>query len=585
MKELLKSLRQYRWRAIVTPLFMIGEAALEILIPFMMTKLLGVIERAGNANLPLTGADFRQIALYGGIMLAMAIASLTCGIFGGKFASEASAGFAANLRDDMFDHIQTYSFTNIDRFSTSSLITRLTTDVTNVQQAFQMSIRMLVRAPILFLFASIMAFVIAPNIAWIFLVAASILGVVVFLLMRQVQPNFRQMFLKYDKLNSVTQENLTGIRVVKSYVLEGKEIEKYQRATQETYDYSVKAEKIIVTMMPIVQLVMYATMLTLLAVGGLKIINGTFEVASLTGLLSYSTQILSGIMTVAMAINFIAMSRPAMERIGEVLGERTTIENSLNSVTEVKDGSIQFEHVHFRYEGAAGEDVLQDINLSIRSGETVGIIGGTGSSKSTLVSLLPRLYDVTDGRVKVGGVDVRAYHIETLRNAVAMVLQKNVLFSGTIAENLRWGKENATQEELEHAAKQACADEFIRQFPEGYEYDLGQGGVNVSGGQKQRLCIARALLKQPKVLILDDSTSAVDTKTDASIRAALKEHAPEVTKIIIAQRIASVQESDRILVLDDGKAVAFDTHEKLLKSCEIYREIYQSQTQGGQENG
>ncbi len=586
MRDLLKSLRQYKWRAIVTPLVMVGEAAMEICIPFIMTKLLGVIESAQRAGLSLTGTDFGKICLFGGIMLAMALLSLTCGVLGGKFAAEASTGFAANLREDMFDHIQTYSFANIDRFSTSSLITRLTTDVNNVQQAFQMTIRMLVRAPVLFVFASIMAFIIAPNIAWIYIVAATVLAIVIFLLMRRVQPNFREMFKRYDKLNSVTQENLTGIRVVKSYVTEGEEIEKYQRATQETYDYSVRAEKILVAMMPIVQLVMYATMLIILAVGGVNIVSQSgLEISDLTGLLSYSTQILSGIMMVAMTINFIAMSRPAMERIGEVLKERTTVENPIRPVTTVKDGSIEFQDVRFRYEGSSDSDVLQGIGFTVRSGETVGIIGGTGSSKSTLVSLLPRLYDVTSGSVKVGGVDVRSYDIEILRNAVAMVLQKNVLFSGSVAENLRWGNENATQEELEHAAKQACAHEFIEQLPNGYEYDLGQGGVNVSGGQKQRLCIARALLKRPKVLVLDDSTSAVDTKTDASIRAALKEHAPEVTKIIIAQRIASVQESDRILVLDDGQLVAFDTHEELLRSCEIYREIYQSQTQGGGEDG
>ncbi len=584
MKFLLKSVRQYKLRAVLTPIVMVGEAAMEIMIPFIMTRLLSVIEGAERAGVALTPAHLGTIALYGGIMLLMAAVSLTCGILGGKLASEAGAGFAANLREDMFNQIQTYSFQNIDKFSTSSLITRLTTDVTSVQQAFQMSIRMLVRAPILFLFASIMSFVIAPHIAWLFLVGATVLGFVVVLLMRRVQPNFRQMFKKYDKLNAVTQENLTGIRVVKAYVLEGQEIDKYQRATQEAYDYSVRAEKLMVALMPLVQLVMYATTLTLLAVGGVSIIqqNG-LQISDLTGLLSYSTQILSGVMTVSMAINFIAMSRPAMERITEVLQESATIVNPFNALTEVTDGSIAFENVSFRYSEQADTDVLRGVNLTIKSGETVGIIGGTGSAKSTLVSLIPRLYDATAGVVRVGGADVRAYDVETLRNAVAMVLQKNVLFSGSIAENLRWGNENATQEELELAAKQACADEFIERLPEKYEYDLGQGGVNVSGGQKQRLCIARALLKKPKILILDDSTSAVDTRTDASIRAALKEYAPDVTKLIIAQRLSSVRDADRILVLNDGEIVAFDTHDELLKSCEIYQEVYALQTQGGEE--
>ncbi len=584
MTFLLKSLRQYRRKAIVTPIIMVGEAAMEILIPFIMTKLIGVIEQAKKLNLPLTPTDLGSIAIFGAIMLGMALVSLTCGVLGGKFASEASAGFAANLREDMYDHIQTYSFTNIDRFSSSSLITRLTTDVNNVQMSFQMSIRMLVRAPVLFVFAAIMSFVLAPHIAWIFLLSASILGVIVFLLMRKVQPNFRQMFKKYDKLNSVTQENLTGIRVVKAYVLEGQEIDKYQRATQETYDYTVRAEKIMVTMMPLVQLVMYATMMILLAVGGVNIISGAgLEIADLTGLLSYSTQILSGIMMVSMVINFIAMSRPAMERIAEVLQEQSTIESPENPVTEVADGSIDFENVFFSYSGKENTDVLRQINLHIKSGETVGVIGGTGSSKSTLVSLIPRLYDVTGGCVRVGGVDVRDYDVETLRNAVAMVLQKNVLFSGSIADNLRWGDENATEGQIRSAVEQACAEEFVAQ--KGLDYDLGQGGVNVSGGQKQRLCIARALLKKPKVLILDDSTSAVDTKTDATIRAALKEHAPTVTKIIISQRVASVQEADRILVLSDGEIVACAPHAELLKECDIYREVYQSQTQGGGEDG
>lgn len=579
----MKSLRQYKGRAILTPIVMVVEAVLEILIPFVMTLLVGVIENADAAT-GLTGADLGQIAIYGAIMLALGIASLVAGALGGKFASEASAGFAANLRQDAFDKIQTYSFANIDKFSSSSLITRLTTDITNVQMSFQMSIRMLVRAPVMFVSAAVMSFLIAPDIAWIFLVAALVLFVLVYFVMRKAQPSFRQMFKKYDRLNAVVQENLTGIRVVKAYVLEGKEIDKYHEATQDAYDYSVKAERIMATMMPVVQGIMYTTMILLLAIGGTQIIGGNLQVATLTGLMSYATQILSGVMMVAMVLTFIAMSMPAMERISEVLKEESTIANPEQPVFEVENGEIEFDHVSFSYSERAENDVLHDISLKIRSGETIGIVGGTGSAKSTLVSLIPRLYDVTGGSVKVGGRDVKEYDLETLRNAVAVVLQKNVLFSGSIAENLRWGKEDATQEEIETAAKQACADEFIETLPGKYEYDLGQGGVNVSGGQKQRLCIARALLKHPKILILDDSTSAVDTKTDSKIRAALKAHAPDVTKIIIAQRIASVQDADRILVLDDGRIDAFGTHEELLQTNEIYQNIYQSQNKGGEDD-
>ena len=567
----MKSVRQYKSRAILTPVVMVVEAAMEILIPFVMTLLVGVIEDAQEAGRNLIQEDFVKIAIYGGIMFVLGIVSLASGVFGGKLASEASAGFAANLRQDAYDKIQTFSFANIDRFSTSSLVTRLTTDITSVQMSFQMSIRMLVRAPVMFIFASIMAFIIEPGIAWIFLVAAAILFVLVLLIMNAAQPNFRQMFKKYDRLNAVAQENLTGIRVVKSYVLEGPEIDKYQKATQEVYDYSVRAEKLTAAMSPVVQVIMYVTMIILLAVGGASIVGGDLKIADLTGLLSYATQILSGVMMVAMVLTFIAMSRPAMERISEILS--------------VKDGAIEFDHVSFAYrKGGEGEDVIKDVSLKIASGETIGIIGQTGSAKTTLVSLIPRLYDATEGSVKVGGRDVKEYDLTVLRDSVAMVLQKNVLFSGSVAENLRWGKEDATQEELEFACKQACADEFIEQLPGKYEYDLGQGGVNVSGGQKQRLCIARALLKSPKVLILDDSTSAVDTKTDSRIRAALREHAPDVTKIIIAQRINSVQDADRILVLDAGRVSGFGTHEELLKTNEIYRGIYESQVRGGDDH-
>lgn len=583
VKTLAKSVRQYKTRSILTPIIMVGEAAMEILIPYVMTLLIRVIETAEDTG--LAASDFKQIALYGGLMFVMACFSLFCGVLGGKTGAEASAGFAANLREDMYNKIQTYSFANIDKFSSSSLITRLTTDVTNVQTAFQLVIRTLVRAPMLFIFAAIASFLIAPDIAWIFIVAALILGVFVVFIMYLAQPNFRQMFKKYDKLNSVAQENLTAIRVVKSFVLEEEEIKKYEKATQDAYDYSVRAEKIMVVLTPCVQLVLYATMIILLAVGGVKIIGGTLEVSTLTGLISYCTQILSGVMMVAMVLSFVAIAKPAMDRIAEVLEEGSTIQNPASPVKTVQDGSIDFENVKFSYGGKDGNEVLHSIDIHIRSGETIGIVGGTGSAKSTFVSLIPRLYDVTGGCVKVGGKDVREYDLEVLRNSVAMVLQNNVLFSGSIAENLRWGKEDATQEELEFAAKQACADEFIQHLPGKYEYDLGQGGVNVSGGQKQRLCIARALLKNPKVLILDDSTSAVDTKTDAGIRSALREHAPTVTKLIIAQRIASVQDADRILVLDAGCVSAFGTHEELLKTSDIYRGVYESQIKGGDDDG
>ena len=584
MKKLLKSLRQYKSRAILTPFAMAGEAAMEILIPFVMTLLIGVIEDAESVGTGLSGGDFGKIALYGGVMFVMACFSLACGVLGGKMTAETSAGFAANLREDLYGKIQTFSFENIDKFSSSSLITRITTDVSTIQNAFQMIIRTFVRSPLLFLFASVMSFVIAPHIAWIFLVAAVFLAGIVILITTRAQNGFREMFKKYDKLNSVAQENLTAIRVVKAFVLEKKEIEKYGKATQEAYDYTVRAEKMIAVLMPCVQFVMYATMIILLAVGGADIVHGRIEVSTLTGLLSYSTQILSGVMMFASALNFIAMAKPAVDRIGEILSEESTVENPPSPVCEVANGSIEFEGVSFSYGGKGGAQVLSGIDLKIGSGETVGILGGTGSGKSTLVSLIPRLYDVCEGAVKVGGRDVREYDLTALRDSVAMVLQNNVLFSGSVAENLRWGNENATDEEVALAARQAGAEEFIKRLPGEYEYDLGQGGVNVSGGQKQRLCIARALLKKPKVLILDDSTSAVDTRTDAKIRAALKEHAPEVTKLIIAQRIASVQDADRILVLDGGKVSAFGTHEELMETSEIYRTVYESQKKGGDED-
>lgn len=594
IKTLAKSIREYRGKTIATPLVMIGEALMEILIPFVMSLLLTVIDPNDASQHEnwlqkmvegITGNAVGQVAIYGFIMFLMAVFSMLCGVLGGKLASEASAGFVANLRSDMYAKIQEYSFANIDKFSTSSLITRLTTDATNVQMCFQMMIRMLIRAPMLFIFAAIMSFRIAPSIAWIFILAAVFMALCVFFIMRMAQPNFKNMFEKYDVLNSVAQEDLTAIRVVKSYTREEHEIEKYKASTKAVYDYSIKAEKWLTAMMPVVQIIIYVVMIFVLAFGGNQIINNTgLTVPDLTALLSYSTQILSGIMMVAMVLNFFAMSANSAKRIAEILREEPTVTDKENPVTEMKDGSIDFENVSFAYK-EDGTPVLQNIDLHIDSGETIGVIGGTGSAKSTLVQLIPRLYDCSEGQVKVGGVNVKDYGVTFLRDNVSMVLQKNVLFSGSIKENLRWGNENATDEEIAEAATAAQAKEFIETIPEGYDYDLGQGGVNVSGGQKQRLCIARALLKNPKILIFDDSTSAVDTRTDALIRASLKETAPEVTKIIIAQRISSVQDADRIIVMNEGKVVGFDTHERLLKSNEIYREVFDSQVKGGDDNG
>ena len=581
VKSLTPSLRGYRALTILTPLVMIGEAVMEIVIPFVMGDLINYL------NDCLDGLDtmqMSQVLLFGGAMLLCAFFSLLCGVLGGKFASTASAGLAKNLRRDMYARIQTYSFANIDKFSTASLVTRLTTDVTNTQNAFQMCIRMLVRAPVLFIFATVMSYQIHVGLASMFIAAAIVLGIVVAIVLIKVVPYFRTMFKKYDSLNAVVQEDLTAIRVVKSYVREPYEIEKMKHATGEVYEYSVKAEKILNYLMPVIQVAINLTMVLLLFFGGRLIIAGNLQIGDLSKLLSYCAQILTGVIMVAMCLNFISMSRGSVERIAEVLDEKPSLSNPAEPVTEVKDGSVEFDHVDFAYRADAEKNVLSDITFSIRSGETVGIIGGTGSAKTTLVSLIPRLYDVKSGSIKVGGVDVRDYDMEALRNQVAVVLQKNVLFSGSISENLRWGNENATDEEIREAASLAQASEFIRDIPEGFDYDLGQGGVNVSGGQKQRLCIARALLKNPKILIFDDSTSAVDTKTDALIRAGLKKHAPEVTKIIIAQRIASVQESDRIIVMDEGRIVGIGTHEELLKTSDIYREVYESQVKGGDED-
>lgn len=584
IKTLLKSVREYKLPSILCPIVMVGEAVMEIIIPFLMTRIVGQLEMLAKAE--IASLDVGQIALYSSLMVVCALFALACGVWGGKLAAKASCGFAHNLREDMYDNLQSYSFANIDNYSTASLITRITTDVTNVQNAYQMSIRMLVRAPVLFIASIIMTLFIEPFMALVFGCAAVLLGVVVAVCMFRVVPHFRTMFKKYDVLNSVVQEDLTAIRVVKSYVREEREIEKMKHASNEVYKYSVKAERILTVMMPCATLVMFIVNIFILTLGSNMVngaIAGNVQASQIQTLIQYSAQILSGVMMVAMCLNFISLSKGSMDRICEVLNEKTTLPKPENPVFEVKDGTIDFENVNFAYSQKSEKVVLSGINLHISEGETVGIIGATGSGKTSLVSLIPRLYDVSAGSVKVGGVDVRNYDLNTLRNKVAMVLQKNVLFSGTVAENLRWGDENATDEELRFAAKQACADEFIEALPGGYDYDLGQGGVNVSGGQKQRLCIARALLKKPNVIIFDDSTSAVDTHTDAKIRAALAEYAPKTTKIIIAQRVASVQDADKIIVLDEGAISGVGTHEELIKSNEIYREVYESQIKGGEE--
>ena len=581
MKTLFKSLREYKVPSILCPIVMVGEAVMEILIPYFMTFIIRELESLNKFENYVVNTN--SIIIYSSAMVVCALFALFCGVWGGRLSAKAGCRFAHNLREDMYNNIQTYSFANIDNFSTASLITRITTDVQNVQNAYQMVLRMLVRAPVLFVSSIVMTCIIEPTMALIFVGGAIVLGLIVFVCMFKVIPHFKMMFKKYDGLNSVVQEDLTAIRVVKSYVREDREIEKMQHATEEVYKYSIKAEKILNFMMPCVSLVMYAVIIVIWTVGSNMAagnIVGNVGAADLQTLNIYAMQILSGVIMVAMCLNFISLSKGSMERIREVLNEKTTLPKPEQPVYEVKDGSVEFKNVNFAYSQKSDVNVLSGINLSINAGETVGIIGATGSGKTSLVSLIPRLYDVSEGSVTVGGVDVRQYNMDTLRTSVAMVLQKNVLFSGTVAENLRWGDENATDEELRFAARQAAAEEFIDALPGGYDYDLGQGGVNVSGGQKQRLCIARALLKKPKVIIFDDSTSAVDTKTDASIRESLRKYAPDTTKIIIAQRISSVEDADKIVVLDDGEISAVGTHEELLKTSDIYKEVYESQISG-----
>ena len=577
IKKLASYVKEYKKASILTPIFVILEVVMEVIIPLLMSKIIDV----GIPN-----SDIKYILEVGILLTISAIMSLAFGMLSGRFAAKASSGFAKNLRQGMFYKIQDYSFENIDKFSTSSLITRLTTDVTNVQMAFMMIIRILIRGPVMLIASLLMAFSIDARLSCVFLVSIPVLGVALFYIAIKAHPNFEKVFKKYDKLNRVVQENVGGIRVVKAYANEKHEEEKFEEVNNEVYNYFKKAEKIIAFNSPIMQFVVYFSVLIISWLGAKYIIGGTFQTGELSSLITYAWQILMSLMMLSMVFVMIIMAQSSAERIVEVLDEEPAIKNKKNAIKTIKDGSITFEHVSFAYsdEKDPNKYALQDINLEIKSGETIGIIGGTGSSKSTLVQLIPRLYDATKGTVKVGGVDVKNYDMESLRDAVSMVLQKNVLFSGTISENLRWGDENADDEELEKACKLAQADSFIQEFPEKYDTMIEQGGTNVSGGQRQRLCIARALLKKPKILILDDSTSAVDTKTDSYIRKAFREEIPNTTKIIIAQRVTSVEDADRIIVLDEGKISGIGTSEELLKTNKIYREVYNSQMKGGEDN-
>lgn len=575
IKTLAKSIREYKKQTILTPILVALEVIMEILIPFVMAKLVdyGIY---GN-NLPL-------IYKLGLLLLVLVTFSLIFGALAGKFAATASTGFAKNLRHDMYYKVQDYSFENIDKFSTASIITRMTTDVTHVQQSYQMLTRITFRAPLTLIFAFIMSFTINVKLSLIFLALAPVLAIGLYFIATHAYPIFEKLFKTYDKLNNVVQENVRGIRVVKSYVLEEEEKEKFGEVSQSIYKNFSKAEKIIAYNSPLMQLVSYAGLLLVSWFGAKLIVGpGTLTTGELMSLITYAMQILTSLMMISVVLVMLTISMASAERIVEILNEEPALKNKENPIKEVKNGSIEFNNVNFSYVGNKDKTCLKNINLKINEGETIGIIGGTGSSKTTLIQLIPRLYDTTTGTVKVGGIDVRDYDIETLRNEVAIVLQKNVLFSGTIKENLRWGNKEATDEEMVRVCKLAQADGFINEFPKKYDTYIEQGGTNVSGGQKQRLCIARALLKKPKILILDDSTSAVDTKTDKLIRKAFKEEIPNTTKIIIAQRIDSVKEADKIIVLDGGTINGIGTHEELMKTNDIYKEVYTSQRKGDEE--
>ena len=575
IKRLAAYVAEYKKDTIITPIFVALEAVMETIIPLLMSW---IIDKG------LGKGDMKYVYTIGAIMVLVSCLSLLFGALSGKYAARASTGFAKNLRRGMYYNIQNYSFSNIDKYSTAGLVTRLTTDITNVQNAFQMIIRIFVRAPFMLISAMIMSFYINAKLALIFLGAIIFLGIILYFIMTTVHPYFMEVFRKYDDLNASVQENLTSIRTVKAYVREEHETSKFYKASENLYKLFIRAEKLIIINAPAMQFTVYTCILLLSWLGAKMIVGGAMTTGELMSFFTYTTNILMSLMIISMVFVMVIMSKSSAERIIEVLDEKSDLTNCDNPVNEVKDGSIAFKNVYFSYSKNIDNCVLEDIDIKINSGETIGIIGGTGSAKSSLVQLIPRLYDITKGSVEVGGVDVRNYDIETLRDEVSMVLQKNVLFSGTIKENLRWGNKNATDEEIVNACKQAEADEFIEAFPEKYDTYIEQGGTNVSGGQKQRLCIARALLKKPKILILDDSTSAVDTKTDALIRKSFKETIPDTTKLIIAQRISSVQDADRIIVLNDGKIDGFGTHEELLKTNAIYGEVYESQVKGADNN-
>lgn len=575
IKTILKSGKEYQKYAVATPILVSLEVIMECIIPFITAKLVNEIK---------AGCSIDVILKYGAVLVVMAIFSLIFGWFAGSTCATASCGLAKNLRRDMFYNIQNFSFENIDKFLTSSLVTRLTTDITNVQNAYMMLIRSAIRAPLMVIFAFIMAFAMGGKMAWIFVIVMPVMIAGLVMIVYKTLPLFRKVFKKYDNLNSSVQENIKGMRVVKSFVREDFEQKKFGTAAQDVCADFTKAERILALNNPLMQLCLYVVMVFILSFGSYTIITThglSIDVGQMSSLLSYGFMMLSSLMMLSMIFVMITMASESAKRIAEILNEKSTLSNPENPVYEVADGSIEFDNVSFKYSIKSKRRALADINLKIKSGETIGIVGGTGSSKSSLIQLISRLYDTTEGIVRVGGIDVKAYDLETLRNQVAVVLQKNILFSGTIKENLRWGNKNATDEQIIQACKLACADEFISAFPKGYDTYIEQGGSNVSGGQKQRLCIARALLKNPKILILDDSTSAVDTKTDAKIRKAMREYIPETTKIIIAQRTASVEDADRIIVMDGGRINAVGTHSELLESNDIYREIYTSQNKAG----
>ena len=574
IKRLLKSVREFKKDALLTPFFVVLEVVMEVIIPLVMALLI---------DKGIDGQDMAAIWKYGIILVLCAMLALVFGAAAGTFAARASTGFARNLRHDMYYNVQNFSFSNIDKFSTGSIVTRLTTDVTNVQNAFQMCTRIAVRCPVMLVFALFMAMRINSRMALVFLAVLPILAIGMGILMKVVDPVFERAFKIYDRMNTVVQENVRGIRVVKTYVREDHETEKFEGVSGMLYRTFSKAQKTMAGVMPLMQFCMYACMLLISWFGARLIVGGSMTTGELTSMFSYAMQILMSLMMVAMVFVMITMAKASAERVAEILDEQSDLHNPANPIHEVKDGAIEFDDVSFSYKGDERKLALKNVNLHIKAGQTVGILGGTGSAKSTLVQLIPRLYDTTHGTVKVGGVDVRDYDIEALRDQVAMVLQKNVLFSGTIKENLRWGDENASDEELERVCRLAQADEFIQQMPDKYDTHIEQGGSNVSGGQKQRLCIARALLKKPKILILDDSTSAVDTKTDALIRKAFAEEIPDTTKIIIAQRVSSVQDADQIVILDGGTVQAVGTHDELLAANTIYQEIYNQQNRKGGE--